>query len=70
MFKGIGLGAAGSGGFTPPKATDYMYRLDFNVPTPTNVPITNEDYLARLEAYSPEQELDEIIKRNSGGMFT
>jgi len=68
LFKG--LGAAAGGGLSIPKAEDYMYRLDFNAPTPTGVDITNEDYLAKLEAYTPEQELDDIIKRNSGGMFT
>ena len=70
LFKGIGLGGGISSGFTPPKAQDFMYRLDFDAPTPTGVPITDEDYLAKLEAYTPEKELDDIIKRNSGGMFT
>lgn len=68
LFKGFGLASA-VGGFKPTPAKDFMTRLDFNAPTPTGVPITNEDYLAQLEARSPEQELDEIIRRNSGGML-
>ena len=69
LFKGLGLGAAASGGFNPPAAEDFMYRLDFNPPTESGPVFTNEDYLAQLERFdSPEQQLDRIIKR--AGMLT
>lgn len=64
LFKGLGLGAAASGGFNAPDVEDFMYRLDFNPPTGSGPLFTNEDYLAQLERFdSPEQQLDRIIKR-------
>ena len=69
LFKGFGIGAAASGGFTPPKATDFTYRLDFNPQKISSPILEGQDYLADLERFDgPEQQLDRIIKRN--GMLT
>ena len=69
LFKGFGIGAAASGGFTPPKATDFNYRLDFNPQKISSPILEGQDYLANLERFDgPEQQLDRIIKRN--GMLT
>ena len=69
LFKGFGIGAAASGGFTPPKATDFTYRLDFNPQKISSPILEGQDYLANLERFDgPEQQLDRIIKRN--GMLT
>ena len=69
LFKGFGIAAATSDGFTPPNAEDFMYRLQFNpqkVPSPR---LEGEDYLAKFERFdSPQQQLDRIITRN--GMLT
>jgi hypothetical protein len=65
-----GGGDSGGGGFSAPKATNFDYRLNFQVPETQDLNVFNEDYVAKLENMSSGEILDDVIKRNSGGMFT
>jgi len=63
-------GGSSGGSFSAPKATNFDYRLNFQVPETQDLNVFNEDYVAKLENMSSGEILDDVIKRNSGGMFT